>query len=111
MPKTRKRKQGTAQRSTIGTVKSANTRSAVQQPTGTRAASVSRALAQPAGSPRGLIWPALVALGCWGMAASFFFFSNDPNHVVFGALVVLMALLWTFSFGLRLRKMMVLRQK
>ena len=111
MPKTRKRKTGTAQRSTIGTVKSANAQNAVQQSTGARTASTNRALAQSANSPRGLIWPALVSLGCWGMAVSFFFFSNDPNHVVFGALVVLMALLWTFSFGLRLRKMMVLRQK
>jgi hypothetical protein len=111
MPKTRKRKKGTTQRSTIGTMKSASTQSAVQQSTGTRSASINRALAQSASSLRGLIWPALVALGCWGLAVSFFFFSNDPNHVVFGALVVVMALLWTFSFGLRLRKMMVLRQK
>src|ERR1017187_6566757 len=111
MPKTRKRKQGTTQRSTIGTINAANTQNAIQQSTGTRPASINRALAQSTSSPTGLIWPALVALGCWGMAISFFFFSNDPNHVVFGALVVLMALLWTFSFGLRLRKMMVLRQK
>lgn len=111
MPKTRKYKKGTAQRSTIGTMKSANAQNAVQQSTGTSTATINRALAQSAGSPRGLIWPALVSLGCWGMAISFFFFSNDPNHVVFGALVVLMALLWTFTFGLRLRKMMVLRQK
>lgn len=111
MPKTRKRKTGTAQRRTIGTMQSANPQNAVQQSTEARAATISRALAQSTSNPLGLLWPALVSLGCWGMAISFFFFSNDPNHVVFGALVVLMALLWTFSFGLRLRKMMVLRQK
>jgi hypothetical protein len=111
MPKTRKRRKGPTQRSTIGTMKSANEQSAVQQSTEARTATINRALAQSTSSPRGLLWPALVALGCWGMAISFFFFSNDPNHEVFGALVVLMALLWTFSFGLRLRKMMVLRQK
>ncbi len=111
MPKTRKRKQGMTQRSTIGTMKSASTQNAAQQSTEVRTATINRALAQSANNSRGLIWPALVALGCWGMAISFFFFSNDPNHVVFGALVVLMALLWTASFGLRFRKMMLLRQK
>ena len=109
MPKTRKRKKGTAQKSTIGTVKSANAPIVVQRPAET--ASIRRPLIPTASGPQGLIWPALVSLGCWGMAISFFFFSNDPNHVVFGALVVLMALLWTFSFGMRMRKMMVMRQK
>ncbi|MHB8595858.1 MAG: hypothetical protein ACYDER_03505 [Ktedonobacteraceae bacterium] len=109
MPKTRKRKQGTVQKSTIGTVKSANAQNVVQQPTG--ATPFRRPLAPSASGPQGLIWPALVSLGCWGMAVSFFFFSTDPNHMVFGALVVLMALLWTFSFGVRVRKMMALRQK
>ena len=119
MPKTRKRKKGTVQKSTIGTVKSANAQNAVSQSTGgTRTASLNRppgrplnSLARPASSLQGLIWPALVSLGCWGLAVSFFFFSNDPNHVVFGALVVIMALLWTFSFVLRLRKVLTLRQK
>jgi hypothetical protein len=109
MPKTRKRKQGTVQKSTNGTVKTANAQNVAQQPTG--AIPFRRPLAPSASGPQGLIWPALVALGCWGMAASFFFFSNDPNHMVFGLLVVLMALLWTFSLGVRVRKMMALRQK
>lgn len=111
MPKTRKRKKGTVQKSTIGTVKSASDQNGVQQPTGTGTTSLRRPLAPSASGPQGLIWPAMVSLGCWGMAASFFFFSNDPNHIVFGALVVMMALLWTFSFSMRLRKMMALRQK
>jgi hypothetical protein len=109
MPKTGKRKRGTVQKSTIGTARSANAQNAVQQPAGTT--SMRRPLATPASGSRGLIWPALVSLGCWGMAVSFFFFSNDPNHMLFGALVVIMALLWTFSFGVRMRKMMALRQK
>lgn len=109
MPKTRKRKQGTVQKNTIGTAKSTNAQNAVQQPTG--ATSMRRPLAPSASGPQGLIWPALVALGCWGMAISFFFFSNDPNHIVFGSLVVLMALLWTASLGMRVRKMRALRQK
>ncbi|HVB22713.1 MAG TPA: hypothetical protein VNG51_12265 [Ktedonobacteraceae bacterium] len=111
MPKTRKRKKGTVQKSTIGTVKSASDQNSIQQPTGTGTTSLRRPLPPPASGLQGLVWPAMVSLGCWGMAASFFFFSNDPNRIVFGALVVMMALLWTFSFSVRLRKMMALRQK
>jgi hypothetical protein len=53
----------------------------------------------------------MVALGCWGMAFSFFVFSTDPNHVLFGGMAVLMALLWSFSVGVRVRKLRALRQK
>ncbi|MEO8970337.1 MAG: hypothetical protein ABI406_01940 [Ktedonobacteraceae bacterium] len=109
MPKTRKRTKGTAQKNTIGTVKSANAQNVMQQPAG--ATPLRRPLAPSASGLQGLIWPALVSLGCWGMAISFFFFSTDPNHMVFGALVVLMALLWTFSFAVRFRKVMAVRQK
>ncbi len=109
MPKTRKRKKGTIQQNSIGTMKPTSAQNAGQQPTTT--ASLRRPAASSLSGPQGLIWPALVSLGCWGMAISFFFFSNDPNHMVFGLLVVLMALLWTVSLGVRLRKMMALRQK
>jgi hypothetical protein len=51
-------------------------------------------------------FPALVALGCWGMAFSFFFFYADPNHNLYAGMAALMALLWTISFALRLRKIM-----
>jgi hypothetical protein len=53
---------------------------------------------------------ALVALGCWGMAISFAFFSADPNHYLFAGMAVLMALIWSFSFGLRVRKVMQQRR-
>jgi hypothetical protein len=53
----------------------------------------------------------MVTLGCWGMALSFFVFSKDPNHVLFAVMAVLMALLWTASVGLRVRKLLLLRQK
>jgi hypothetical protein len=53
----------------------------------------------------------MVALGCWGMAFSFFFLYNDPNHLLFGGIAVLMALIWTFSVSLRIRKLLALRQK
>lgn len=53
-----------------------------------------------------LLMPALVALGCWGMAISFIFFSTYADRYIFGGMAVLMALMWSFSFGLRVRKMM-----
>ncbi len=109
MPKTRKRKKGTTQKSAIGAMKSASVQNSVQPATGT--AALRRPGTSGFGEAQGLIWPALVSLGCWGLAASFFFFSNDPNHILFGALVVIMALLWTFSLVVRVRKVRALRQK
>ena len=53
-----------------------------------------------------LLMPALVALGCWGMAVSFIFFSTYADRNIFGGMAVLMALMWSFSFALRVRKMM-----
>jgi len=58
-----------------------------------------------------LILPSMVALGCWGMAFSFAYFYNDPNHVLFAGLAALMALLWTYSVYIRIRKMRAMRQK
>jgi hypothetical protein len=53
----------------------------------------------------------MVALGCWGMAFSFLVLTTESNHILFGGMAVLMALLWTFSFGMRLRKFLLLRQR
>jgi hypothetical protein len=47
---------------------------------------------------------ALVALGCWGMAISFAFFSADPNHYLYAGMAAVMGLMWSFSFGLRVSK-------
>ncbi len=55
--------------------------------------------------PQSLIFPTMVALGCWGIAFTFLFLSNDPNHTIFGVMAVLMALLWSFSLGIRVRKL------
>jgi hypothetical protein len=55
--------------------------------------------------------PAMVALGSWGLAFSFIVFSTDPNHILFGGMAILLGLLWTFSFVVRLRKLLSLRQK
>src|SRR6185312_5873821 len=54
-------------------------------------------------NPMSLLLPALVALGCWGMAISFIFFSTYADRYVFGGMAALMALMWSFSFALRVR--------
>ncbi len=55
--------------------------------------------------------PALVALGCWGLAFSFLVFSTEPNHILFSGMAALLGLLWAFSFAMRLRQLLLLRQK
>ena len=59
---------------------------------------------QHAGSYQGLIMPAVVVLACWGLAISFAFFSTDANRLLWCAFAILMGLMWSFSFWLRLRK-------
>lgn len=52
-----------------------------------------------------LVWPIMVTLGCWGLAYTFLFYSTNPNHYIFGGMAILMALMWTFVTGLRVRKL------
>jgi hypothetical protein len=61
--------------------------------------------------PESLIFPALVALGCWGMVVYFLFLTSEANHILFGGMAVLMALLWSFSFGIRIRKLLLQRAR
>jgi len=65
----------------------------------------------PVLSAQSLLWPFMVALGCWGLAISFVFFSVDPNHTLYGAMAVFMALLWSFSFAIRVRKLLQQRAR
>jgi hypothetical protein len=52
----------------------------------------------------GMLSSGMVALGCWGMMIFFFFFYPDPNRVLFGCMAALMAVMWSYSFGTRLRR-------
>jgi hypothetical protein len=61
--------------------------------------------------PQSLIFPAMIAAGCWLMAYTVIFLTIDTNRYLIGGLAVLMALLWTFSFGVRVRKLLLNRQK
>jgi hypothetical protein len=61
--------------------------------------------------PQSLIFPAMIAAGCWLMAYTLIFLTNDTNRYPIGGLAVMMALLWTFSFGMRVRKLLLMRQR
>jgi hypothetical protein len=74
--------------------------------------SASRAFVSPAvRGPESLIIPAMVALGSWGLVIYFLFLTGEANHILFGGMAVLMALLWTFSFGIRIRKLLLQRAR
>ncbi len=53
----------------------------------------------------------MIAAGCWLMAYTLIYLTNDTNRYVLGGMAVLMALLWTFSFAMRVRKLLLLRQR
>jgi hypothetical protein len=55
-------------------------------------------------SYQSLIMPGMVTLGCLGLAISFSFFTTDPNRFLYGGIAALMALMWGYSFWMRLRK-------
>ena len=52
----------------------------------------------------GLTMSCLAALGCWGYAYYLLTFSNDANRYLYMGLAILLALLWSISFGVRLRR-------
>ena len=54
--------------------------------------------------------PSLVALGCWGLAFSFIFLTNEANHYLFGGMAVVMAVMWSIIAGMRLVRMRQVRQ-
>jgi hypothetical protein len=58
-----------------------------------------------------LVFLAMVPLGCWLIAFYLIFLANDPNHYLFGGMMIMMALLWSFSFGIRVRKLRQVRQR
>ncbi|TMB86002.1 MAG: hypothetical protein E6J44_07225 [Chloroflexi bacterium] len=108
MPKARRHKKGPAKRSTQSAppspIQNSSTKPGITPGN-------SLFLSPGVRGPQSLIIPGMVALGCWGMAFSFLVLTTESNHILFGGMAVLMALLWTFSFGMRLRKLLLLRQR
>lgn len=109
MPKARKRRKEVGRRSAANTPGTHTKNTQPNTPTTTTPA---RPVLTPrVRGPESLIMPIMVALGCWGFAFSFIFFSTEANHVLFGAMAALVALMWSVSVGLRIRKLRSLRQK
>ena len=110
MPKTSARKKSSGARKAERLTTAPDRRVASMNGTGEsrREAAQARPLAGSTGMV-GLIMPAMVALGCWGMAFTFTVFSTESNHLLFGSMAGLMALMWSISFAIRARK--VLQQK
>src|SRR6266567_401895 len=118
MPKAKARKKGTGRHvRTTGISRSGGNASndMVDRTTSSGRGSMARTASvrarQGQGGYQGLVMPGMVALGCWGLAISFIFFTPDPNHLLYGGIAVLMALMWSFSFGLRLRRLRQAQQK
>ncbi len=123
MPKTYKRRKAPAKGST-GQSRAASAQLSASSTHKVSAAPVSNAkangtnttlanrrfLSPRVAGPQSLIFPAMIASGCWLMAYTLVFLANDPNRYLIGGLAVLMALLWTFSFGVRVRKLLIQRR-
>lgn len=102
MPKAKARKRGKAKSNT--TARTSRVAQA-DAPASVVAPVKSQVLRRRAASQtQGLVMASMVALGCWGMAVSFIFFTTDPNRYVYGGIAALMALMWSSMFGIRLRK-------
>ena len=120
MPKARRSKKaakiGTAQSRAVRAsqntmVAERSTGTPASAPTPVRAAGADRRFVSPrVTGPQSLIFPSMVALGCWGMAFSLAYFYTDPNRFIFAGMAVLMGLLWTYSVVVRIRKLRALRQ-
>ena len=115
MPKARRRRKGIGG----GTTAQSRTRQVRQEEAGMQRThaevkanqtSLNRPFLSPTvRGPQSLIFPGRVMLGCWLMAFTLFFLDTEPNHALFGGMAILMALLWTFSFGVRVRKLLLLK--
>jgi hypothetical protein len=117
MPKAAKRRKTTKgggvrpQQARASTATSTMTGVAANDTATSTVAARRRAIAQKPRPLQDLIFPIMVALGCWGMAFTLAFFYSDPNHYLFAAMAALMALLWTFSATMRVRKALLARQQ
>ena len=104
MSKTKARKRTTTQRSVVQ-----GTRQIQQDTTSSRSrrnAARGSTVASRMDAAQGMLMPAFVALGCWGLAISFLFFFPDPNHILYGGLAAAMGLIWSIIVGLRISRVM-----
>ncbi len=104
MPKTKARKRSAAPRNATQTTRAigqGSTPSTNRRSTGRNTPVASRLEAT-----QGVLMPAFVALGCWGLAISFLFFFPDPNHLLYGGMAAAMGLIWSIIVGIRISRVM-----
>ncbi len=102
MSKTRTRKRSTAQKGATQGTRQVQQNSPIATPR--RNTGRSSAVASRMDAAQGVLMPAFVALGCWGLAISFLFFFPDPNHVLYGGMAAAMGLIWSIIVGLRIAR-------
>lgn len=105
MPKSKSRRKGDTRSGTSGAYARGRQRATdeLTVPGETGTASRATLAAGRPNSMSGLVMSAMVALGCWGFAFTFTFV-NDPNRYLFVGMAILLALMWSISFGIRLRR-------
>ncbi|HEV2653817.1 MAG TPA: hypothetical protein VGT82_02620 [Ktedonobacteraceae bacterium] len=104
MPKTKTRKKA-------GSTPSVKNTALTRQPVVERPTPVPATGARQLGKAKNpgmqsILMPGMVALGCLGMAFTFVAFSSDPNRLLFAGIAAVMAVMWSVSFGVRLRKIL-----
>src|SRR5947209_1449665 len=102
MPKTKTQKKGAGSVGSVRMHKGHTSHASLQRPVEAAPVRNSQQLKQPV--PRqqnlqSLTMAAMVALGCWGFAITFTFFTNNPDRYVLGAMAALLALTWSAYFG------------
>jgi hypothetical protein len=113
MPKASKARKkatkiGTVQQRSPQPVASASAQDSTVGQAAVSPAARSRLASQRVAGPQSLVFPAMVALGCWGMAFTLAYFYSDPNRFLFAGMAALMGVFWTYSLYtryMRLRKM------
>ncbi|GAC1643687.1 MAG: hypothetical protein NVS4B12_08160 [Ktedonobacteraceae bacterium] len=103
MPKTKTRKH-IAHKSEVGGTRQVEQQRNVSVPR--RSASRSSTAASRMEAAQGMLMPAFVALGCWGLAISFLFFFPDPNHILYAGMAGAMGLIWSIIVGLRIARVL-----
>ena len=104
MPKTKARKRPATQRNVTQVTKPTQQNSTLS--TNRRNTRRSNATASRIEATQGVLMPAFVALGSWGLAISFLFFFPDPNHVLYSGMAAAMGLIWSIIVGLRISRVM-----
>ncbi len=108
MSKTKARKRPNPQRSTAQGTKQVQQNSTIPVPR--RNPGRGSVVASRMEAAQGVLMPAFVALGCWGLAISFLFFFPDPNHVLYAGMAAAMGLIWSIIVGLRISRVMRMRR-